>query len=67
MGFRCAGGRRARGVDFITDEVYRRSFVVIGERVNPTGKPKLAALREGNYEVLDMALEQKDNGAHIPT
>lgn len=52
----------------VSDEVYiGKSFAVIGERVNPTGKPKLKeALREGNfYEVLDMALEQKDNGAHI--
>ncbi len=52
----------------VSDEVYiGRRFAVIGERINPTGKPKLKeALREQNfYEVLDMALEQKDNGAHI--
>jgi 5-methyltetrahydrofolate--homocysteine methyltransferase len=52
----------------VSDEAYiGGSFAVIGERVNPTGKPKLKeALRTGNfYEVLDMALEQKDNGAHI--
>ena len=52
----------------VSDEVYiGKSFAVIGERVNPTGKPKLKeALRGHNfYEVLDMALEQKDNGAHI--
>ena len=52
----------------VSDEVYiGKSFSVIGERINPTGKPKLKeALRKGNfYEVQDMALEQKDNGAHI--
>ena len=52
----------------VSDEVYiGRHFAVIGERINPTGKPKLKdALRAGNYyEVLDMALEQRDNGAHI--
>ncbi len=42
-------------------------FRVIGERINPTGKPKLKeALRTDDYdEVLDMALDQKDNGAHV--
>ena len=52
----------------VTQEVYiGSSFKVIGERINPTGKPKLVeALKTGDYyEVLDMALEQKDNGAHI--
>ncbi len=52
----------------VSDEVYLgRRFVVIGERINPTGKPKLKeALRAGHYdEVLDMALEQRDDGAHI--
>lgn len=52
----------------VSDEVYMgKRFAVIGERINPTGKPKLKeALREQNfYEVLDMALEQKECGAHI--
>lgn len=52
----------------VSDEVYiGPQFRVIGERINPTGKPKLKeALKTGDYyEVLDMALEQKDNGAHI--
>ena len=52
----------------VTQEVYLGSrFRVIGERINPTGKPKLveALKAEDYYEVLDMALEQKDNGAHI--
>ena len=55
-------------VTSVTQEVYiGSSFKVIGERINPTGKPKLVeALKTGDYyEVLDMALEQKDNGAHI--
>ncbi len=52
----------------VSDEaVFAKSFRVIGERINPTGKPKLkAALKSGDYdEVLDMAIEQKQNGAHI--
>ena len=52
----------------VTDAVcIGQSFRVIGERINPTGKPKLKeALVSGDYyELLDMAIEQKDNGAHI--
>lgn len=55
-------------VTSLTEQVCIGSqFRVIGERINPTGKPKLVeALKTGDYyEVLDMALEQKDNGAHI--
>jgi 5-methyltetrahydrofolate--homocysteine methyltransferase len=46
---------------------FGRGFRVIGERINPTGKPKLKeALKNGDYyEVLDMALEQKNSGAHV--
>ena len=42
-------------------------FRVIGERINPTGKQKLKdALKAGEYDlVLTMAMEQKNNGAHI--
>jgi len=41
--------------------------VVIGERINPTGKSKFkAALRENNFEyILSEGLAQEDNGAHI--
>ncbi|MBQ5825734.1 MAG: homocysteine S-methyltransferase family protein, partial [Clostridia bacterium] len=41
--------------------------VLIGERINPTGKPKLkAALREENYEYLcNEAIAQQDAGAHV--
>ncbi len=55
-------------VTSMSDEVYfGGEFRVIGERINPTGKPKLKeALKNGDvYEVLDMALEQKNSGAHI--
>ncbi|MGE5494555.1 MAG: homocysteine S-methyltransferase family protein [Burkholderiales bacterium] len=55
-------------VTSVSDEVYfGGEFRVIGERINPTGKPKLKeALKNGDiYEVLDMALEQKNSGAHI--
>ena len=41
--------------------------VIIGERINPTGKSKFkAALRENNIEyILSEGLTQEDNGAHI--
>lgn len=43
------------------------SFLVIGERINPTGKKKLQAeLKEGSLDlVCSMAREQEDNGASI--
>jgi len=49
------------------DVVIGKQFRVIGERINPTGKQALKdALASGDYyEVLDMALEQIDSGAHI--
>ena len=42
-------------------------FLVVGERINPTGKKKLQEqLREGNLElVLEMAESQEENGADI--
>lgn len=42
-------------------------FMVIGERINPTGKKKLQAeLREGSLNLVrSMALEQEENGADI--
>lgn len=41
--------------------------VIVGERINPTGKKKFKqALREQNYEyILQEALTQEENGAHI--
>lgn len=43
------------------------NFMVIGERINPTGKKKLQAeLREGNLNLVrEMALSQEENGAAI--
>lgn len=43
------------------------NFMVIGERINPTGKKKLQAeLREGNLNLVrSMATEQVENGAEI--
>ncbi len=43
------------------------NFLVIGERINPTGKKKLQAeLREGSLNLVrQMALEQEENGARI--
>ena len=43
------------------------NFMVIGERINPTGKKKLQAeLREGSLNLVrTMALEQEENGAKI--
>lgn len=43
------------------------SFLVIGERINPTGKKKLQAeLKEGNLDLVrTMAREQEENGASI--
>lgn len=42
-------------------------FLVIGERINPTGKKKLqAVLRDGQMDmVMDMALAQEEKGAAI--
>lgn len=44
-----------------------KPFMVIGERINPTGKKKLQAeLREGRLDmVMDMAESQEESGAHI--
>lgn len=43
------------------------NFMVIGERINPTGKKKLQAeLREGSLNLVrSMAVEQEENGAQI--
>ncbi len=44
-----------------------RDAVVVGERINPTGKPKLKqALRQGNLDrVITEALDQQEAGADI--
>ncbi len=43
------------------------NFIVVGERINPTGKKKLQAeLREGKLDLVrEMAMEQEENGAQI--
>lgn len=43
------------------------NFMVVGERINPTGKKKLQAeLREGRLDLVrQMAMEQEENGARI--
>ncbi len=43
------------------------NFIVVGERINPTGKKKLQAeLKEGNLDLVrQMAMEQDENGASI--
>lgn len=43
------------------------NFMVIGERINPTGKKKLQAeLKEGSLNLVrSMALEQEENGAGV--
>ena len=46
---------------------FDKKTVLIGERINPTGKPKLkAALRENNIDYLiKEAVNQEENGAHM--
>ncbi len=41
--------------------------MVVGERINPTGKPRLkTALREGDMSyILSLAISQEEHGAHI--
>jgi 5-methyltetrahydrofolate--homocysteine methyltransferase len=43
------------------------SFIIIGEKINPTGRKKLAAaLTQGNYDyVLDLASRQVETGADL--
>lgn len=43
------------------------NFMVVGERINPTGKKKLQAeLREGRLDLVrEMAMQQETNGARI--
>ncbi len=65
--------RRPNGVRYLTSErmtvdfALDGSFIVVGERINPTGKKALQAeLREGNMDrVLQFAQEQDECGAQI--
>lgn len=47
--------------------IFREAPLIIGERINPTGKKKLKkALKDGQMDyILDEAAEQEDCGAHI--
>ena len=70
-----AAERRPEGRRYLSSE--RRTvsfglsdpFLVIGERINPTGKKKLQGqLREGNFDlVLQFAQEQEEAGASVLT
>ncbi len=65
--------RKPKGVRYITSERKTVSFhlddkfMIVGERINPTGKKQLQAqLREGSFEkVITFAEEQEQNGAEI--
>lgn len=65
--------RRPEGVRFLTSERMTLSFgldgtfIIVGERINPTGKKLLQAqLREGNLDkVLQFAEEQEACGAQV--
>lgn len=67
------GKRREAGQRFLTSERMTVSFglndpfLVIGERINPTGKKKLQAeLREGSFDlVLQLAQQQEEAGARL--
>lgn len=47
--------------------VFEKDPIIIGERINPTGKSKFKqALRDHNLEyILKEAITQQDNGAHV--
>ncbi len=61
-GLRCLASER-QTVSFTLDN----SFIVVGERINPTGKKKLqAALKEGSLDMVrEFAEEQENCGASI--
>jgi len=44
-----------------------RPFIIIGEKINPTGRKKLAAaLTEGNFDYASVALRSKGIIHHLP-
>lgn len=51
----------------LQDIVLDGPFLVVGERINPTGKKKLqASLREGSLDLVsEMAVSQEENHAHV--
>lgn len=66
-------GSRTKGIRYLSSERQTVSFgledgfIVVGERINPTGKKKLqASLKEGSLDmVLQFAEEQEKQGAKI--
>jgi len=56
---------KSKNIEVIID--IQRPFVIIGEKINPTGRKKLAAaLKEGNYDyVLSLAEKQVQAGADV--
>lgn len=60
---RCVLASERQNVEITLDG----NFLVVGERINPTGKKKLQEqLREGKLELVrQMAMEQEENGARI--
>lgn len=60
-------------IDFTAISSYSKTVIlshginIVGERINPTGKPKMKdALKNQNYEyILNEAIKQRDAGAHI--
>ena len=77
----CAGTRPSQGIPFVPNTRKGRTVVssfsraveigkkpvIIGERINPTGKKKFKeALRDNNIEyILTEGLKQEESGAHI--
>lgn len=65
--------RRKEGIRYLTSErrtvsfSLEQNFIIVGERINPTGKKKLQAqLREGDFDlVVQFAQEQESCGAQI--
>ena len=62
---------REKNISMVSSYTHAVTFgntpVLIGERINPTGKSALkAALREGDMDyILNEGLEQKERGAHV--
>ena len=67
MGAWFAGGCCGTTPEHISALTERCSAVIIGERINPTGKSKFKqALRDRNMEyILEEVVKQSDSGAHI--
>ncbi|MBQ9762904.1 MAG: homocysteine S-methyltransferase family protein [Phascolarctobacterium sp.] len=66
-----AGGRRACNVTAVSSYgkavVFGKESIIIGERINPTGKPRLKeALQNADYDyICRLGLEQISAGSHV--